>query len=213
MKKERLILFDWGHVIQDGNSKKCSIEEARKKVCEDMRPVYYNELLGMFDLDEFWTLNGKKFESFIINKLKETKSDKNFTDFRNSYLTHNKNVPYFKNTIQLINDLFGKNCYIGLLSNISELDVIQLNEHLNLNKFDYLFLSSFLGVQKPNDKIYSIVLNETNILPNNILFIDDKEVNIKVAKEHGWHTCLATGEEIDKIKKEILKFYNLYKLK
>lgn len=206
MKKDKLILFDWGHVIQDGDSEKCNIEEARKKVCADMNPIDYNSLLKIFDLDEFWTLNGVEFKKFITDKLIETGSSSNFDDFRKSYLYHNKNVPYFNETIQLINNLLNQCCYVGILSNISELDVIQLREHLDLDKFDYLFLSTQLGVQKPNDNIYNIVLNKTNILPNNILFIDDKMDNIEMANKYGWTTCLATGNEIDKIRIKVDSF-------
>lgn len=208
MKKDKLILFDWGHVIQNGESSKCSIKEARKKVCDDMKPLNYNELLKIFDLDEFWTLNSEMFDKFITDKLRKTGSKFNFIDFKKSYLKHNENVPYFDKVIQLINNLLNKDCYMGILSNISELDVIQLREHLDLDKFDYLFLSTQLGVQKPDDDIYNIVLNKTNILPNNILFIDDKIENIEVAEKRGWITCLATGKEIDKIRTEIIKFLN-----
>lgn len=208
MKKDKLILFDWGHVIQNGDSKKYSIEEARKKVCDDMSPIKYNSFLEIFDLNEFWTLNGVELEKFITNKLIETDSNSNFYDFKKSYLYHNQNVPYFEKTIQLINNLLNEDCYIGIFSNISELDVIQLGEHLDLSKFDYLFLSTQLGLQKPNDETYKNVLGKTNILPNNILFIDDRVENIEVANKYGWNTCLATGNEIDKIRIEIINFLN-----
>lgn len=208
MKKNKLILFDWGHVIQNGDSKKYSIEEARKKVCEDMKPIKYNSFLEIFNLNEFWTLNGRELEKFITNKLIETNSNSNFDDFKKSYLYHNQNVPYFEKIIQLINNLLNGDCYIGISSNISEFDVIQLGEHLDLTKFDYLFLSTKLGFQKPNDETYKIALSKTNILPNNILFIDNTVENIEVANKYGWNTCLATGNEIDKIRTEIINFLN-----
>ena len=209
MKQNKLILFDWGHVIQDGDSKKYTIEEARKKVCDDMNPIEYTSLLEIFDLNEFWTLNGVDFEKFITNKLIETGSNSNFDDFKKLYLHYNHNVPYFEETIKLINNLLNKDCcYMGLLSNISEFDVIQLREHLDLSKFDYLFLSTQLGIQKPKDDIYNNVLEKTNLLPNDILFIDDRIENIKVANKYGWNTCLATGSEIDKIRTEIVIFLN-----
>ncbi len=210
MKKNKLILFDWGHVIQNGDSKKFTIEEARKKVCDDMNPIEYNSLLEIFDLNEFWILNGVGFEKFITNKLIETGSNLNFGDFKKLYLHYNHSVPYFEETIELINNLLNEDCcYIGLFSNISEFDVIQLREHLNLSKFDYLFLSTQLEMQKPNDDIYKNVLEKTNLLPANILFIDDRIENIKVANKYGWNTCLATGNEIDKIKNEIVSFLKI----
>ncbi len=171
-----------------------------------MKPIEYNSLLEIFHLNEFWVLNGVGFEKFITNKLIETGSNSSFDDFKKSYLHYNHNVPYFEETIKLISNLLNKDCYMSILSNISEFDVIQLREHLDLSKFDYLFLSTQLGIQKPNDEIYKNVLEKTKLLPNNILFIDDTTENIKVANKYGWNTCLATGNEIDKIRTEIVNF-------
>ena len=38
------------------------------------------------------------------------------------------------------------------------------------------------------------------IKPKNILFIDDAEENINIAKKREWNVCLANGHELDKIK-------------
>jgi len=205
-KNNKLILFDWGHVIQDGDSMEFTIDEARKKVCVDMQPVDFSKLLEIFELDEFWTLSGNEFEDFVNGKLKEAGSKCNFENFKKSYLFHNEKVPYFEKTIQLINQLLCSNFCLGVLSNINDLDIIQFGEHLDLDKFEYLFFSALLGVEKPNEKIYDIVLNKTNKLPNDILFIDDRVDNIEVAKKKGFRTCLATGREVDKIEKEIMNF-------
>ena len=210
MKKKKLILFDWGNVIQNGGSKnKYNIEEARKNVCNDMKPLKYNKLFEVFLLDEFWSLNGETLESFLTNKLGEAGSDCNFEDFKESYLLHNENVPYFDETIKLINGLLDRGYLVGLLSNICEFDVIQLNTHLDLNKFSYLFLSCYLGVQKPMNDIYSIVERETDIKPENILFIDDDADNILMAKKCGWNTCQAFGYELNKIKNSVEKFLDI----
>lgn len=208
INKKKLILFDWGHVIQDGDSKLYNIQTARKKVCDEMAPIYYKKLLEIFDLDEFWTLNGNEFEQFIINKLKESGSNSTFDDFKKSYLKFNKSVPYFKETINLINDLINSQCYIGILSNISELDVIQLKEHLELDKLNYLFLSTYTGIQKPDYRIYKNVMKKTKLSPKNIFLIDNKLENIEAAKKEGWNTCLATGYEIEKISREVYNFIN-----
>lgn len=202
----KLILFDWGHVIQDGDSMKFTIDEARKRVCIDMEPTNFSKLLGIFDSTEFWTLSGSEFENFVNDKLKEFGSNCDFEDFKKSYLFHNEKVPYFEKTIQLINQLLCSNCCLGILSNINELDIIQFGEHLDLDKFEYLFFSALLGVEKPNEKIYDMVLNKTNKLPSDILFIDDRVDNIEAAKKKGFRTCLATGSEVDKIEKEIMNF-------
>ena len=71
MKDEKLILFDWGHVIQDGNSVKYNLEDARRNICINIDSSKIDELLKIFDLEEFWILNGKELEEFINKKLNE----------------------------------------------------------------------------------------------------------------------------------------------
>lgn len=208
MRDEKLILFDWGHVIQDGNSVKYNLEDARRNICINIDSSKIDELLKIFDLEEFWILNGKELEEFINKKLNEIGVFIKYQKFRELYLKYNENVPYFKEIIDLINLLIKNNCCVGILSNISEFDVIQLNKHLNLDKMSYLFFSSFLKVNKPKDKIYEIVLETTKLLPKNILFIDNTKENIDTAEKMGFCTCLAAGEEYDKIKQNINKFLN-----
>ena len=207
MKKKKLILFDWGHVIQNGSSNTCTVEYAREMVCKDMSPINHSKFMKIFDSNDFWTLNNNKFKAFITNSLIQSGSTKNYDDFVESYFKQNGKIPYFKDTTKLIENIQNmNNCYIGILSNISELDIVQLKEHLNLNKFDYLFLSANTGIQKPNNMAYVNVEKKVKMPANNILFIDDNPENIKVANNRGWKTCLATGNNINKIKNEITSF-------
>lgn len=207
MKKKKLILFDWGHVIQNGSSNKCTVEYAREMVCRDMKPTNYSKFMKIFDLNDFWTLNNNNFKAFITNSLIQSGSTKNYDDFVQSYFKQNGKIPYFEDTIKLIESIQNMdNCYIGILSNISELDIVQLKEHLNLNKFDYLFLLAYTGIQKPNNMAYINVEKKVKVPANNILFIDDSLENIKAANKRGWKTCLATGNNISKIKIEISAF-------
>ena len=89
------------------------------------------------------------------------------------------------------------NIYVAI-SNIILLDKSRLNNQIDLNKFDYVWLSFEIGLTKPDENIYKLVERECKILPNNILFIDDKEENIVCAQKRGWNACHARGMNLVK---------------
>jgi HAD superfamily hydrolase (TIGR01509 family) len=75
---------------------------------------------------------------------------------------------------------------VMLLSNATDrlhTDLQKLGIH---SKFQRIFNSSDYGYAKPEEEIYKIVLRETNASPDEILFIDDSESNVRVAKSLGF---------------------------
>lgn len=113
-----------------------------------------------------------------------------------------KTVKYYKNVVEYAHSLKGK-CKIAILSNLLPFDKKRINDQYDLSKFDYVYLSFEVGMQKPNKEIYEYVLSDLDVAPQNILFIDDDATNILVAKECGWNTCQAFGYELDKIKNNV----------
>ena len=175
-----------------------------------MKPLYFEKLLSIFDKDEFWTYSGDTYKNYINMALKESGSIYSYDDFKKSYLKFNGKIPYFTKVVDLIKHLQQiKKCYMGILSNISEFDVELLKRYIDIDSLDFVFLSFKLGIQKPNNKVYDIVENVSKICPENILFIDDRKGNIEVAKQHGWNTCCATGNEFEKIKNDCYKFLKI----
>jgi putative hydrolase of the HAD superfamily len=53
--------------------------------------------------------------------------------------------------------------------------------------FDGIFLSQEVHVEKPDDRIFQMVVRETGIQPNETLFVDDLEANCLAAMRNGWH--------------------------
>jgi putative hydrolase of the HAD superfamily len=51
--------------------------------------------------------------------------------------------------------------------------------------FHPVLLSFEIGVKKPNLKSYQILLDQLKISPQQLLFIDNKEENVKAAKSLG----------------------------
>jgi len=67
---------------------------------------------------------------------------------------------------------------------------LELNEfrirHFRLREFFSIFLTScYLGVRKPEEKIYRLALQITQRLPEECVFIDDRELNLECARHLG----------------------------
>ena len=78
-----------------------------------------------------------------------------------------------------------KNKYkVGLLTNIPR-SLIERIIPEKLNIFDLVFISSDLKLIKPSKEIFEVAIQKSGYQPNEILFIDDGEKNIEVAKSLG----------------------------
>ena len=51
--------------------------------------------------------------------------------------------------------------------------------------FNQVFVSYEIGVRKPDPKIFNYLLENTGLVPNECLFVDDKEENVLAAKQLG----------------------------
>ena len=64
----------------------------------------------------------------------------------------------------------------------------------NIKKnFSLIVESSKVGMRKPEKKIYLYVLNLLKVNAEEILFIDDLGINLKPARELGFHTYKFTN--------------------
>lgn len=70
--------------------------------------------------------------------------------------------------------------------------------------FDYYFISSSLGVLKPNYEFFELILDNLGVSPDDIIFIDDSLKNIDEAKRIGFKSILYEGD-LNKLKVEINK--------
>jgi len=139
----------------------------------------------------------KTFWQFVA---KESPKEINPEKLRGIY---NKSIYVKKEALKLIGDL-RKKYKIILLANDSDDDYIIKTKKLKLNKvFDKLYCSSQLGISKPNPKIFNYVLKDLGIKPQEALFIDNQEDNIKTAESLGINSILFTNytETVTHIKK------------
>ena len=87
-----------------------------------------------------------------------------------------------------------KTMSIVALSDVTEMRMM-VDERLGIyHYFDKLFLSYQLGMRKPHKKIYRYAIKHLKVRPEQVLFIDDKEANVVVARELGMNTLRFTGD-------------------
>lgn len=67
---------------------------------------------------------------------------------------------------------------------------LQIGEHV-----DRVYYSNEIGLAKPDQACYEYVIQDANILPNETLYIDDLEKNVKAGQLAGWTSIQAIGDE------------------
>jgi putative hydrolase of the HAD superfamily len=83
--------------------------------------------------------------------------------------------------------------FMATLNNeILELNVFRIEKFGLRRYFPVFFSSCFLGLRKPDEAIYRLVLQVTQRAPEECLFIDDREVNLECPRELGINTILFT---------------------
>jgi len=86
---------------------------------------------------------------------------------------------------ELVEELKKKELKVGLLSNITESLAKKIRPHGLYDPFDPCLLSCELGIEKPDPKIYQMLLDEIELPAEQIVFVDDLAENIEAAKKMG----------------------------
>ena len=210
MQKDKIILFDWGNIIEDNLTKPYVLMACAKTLAKcgamDIKNIYAR-------LDKYKGIKDSKIPTIEklenwFNFLKEEFSlSCTYQEFINYYYLAWDEVPVFNDVVDFEYSLKGK-CQIGILSNLNVLDYHKLVKDLDLTKFDHVFLSFEMEARKPEDDIYELVMQKLKINPQNILFFDDKVENIQTAKKYGWQAYQITGLELAKMQLIAEKFLN-----
>ncbi len=109
-----------------------------------------------------------------------------------------------------INDLFPlikklkKNYKLFSIANTAKEWFEYKKEKYQLDKyFEEIVTSYEEGIKKPDVKIFNIAIERFQIKPQETLFIDDKERNLKPARELGFNTILFKNKE--QLKQDLIK--------
>lgn len=203
----KLILFDWGNVLLDSDSDKYNIFDARKDIISELQPEDEFRLSGVFRDEKFWTSCKESLNICIEYYLQISGCDCTVAEFKECYLKYYRKVPWFNNMISLVDELaVNPEVRVGILSSLCEMDLELLKGNIQMDNLDYRFFTFDLGIQKPDIRLHNLIESVTGCSRNNILYIDDSERNIRLAKEKEWGTILATGKDYEKIKKMLLIF-------
>ncbi len=93
----------------------------------------------------------------------------------------------------VVHDVRTSGCRLGILSNTCNAHwrwLMQASYPSLGGRFDEIVLSYEEGVMKPHARIYELAQLKAGVLPEQILFFDDREENVLAAKEAGWDAQL-----------------------
>lgn len=118
--------------------------------------------------------------------------EKTVADIYNNWMY---NIPEIEGMAQLVRDIKEKyGIRVFLLSNISKGFASKENEIPVLSLFEKRIYSSVCGHCKPSKEIFEYLCNECGIVPQETVFIDDSEKNIRGARDHGIEGYLFDGD-------------------
>ena len=106
----------------------------------------------------------------------------------------------------LVKSLKEKGYNLYILSNTSKEVVDYFKDYEIFKYFDGFVLSYRIHMLKPNDGIYKYLINEYNLVPEECLFIDDREDNMKTANKFGIKGRHVNKDDIEDIKKVLIEY-------
>ena len=205
--KNKLILFDWGNIVEShetGYSCHDAWDDLFHKCGYTGNEVVFH-LLGKYRLS--CIQNKTEFEKVYELIKKDFNFHTTYEEFVNIYKEVFKDIDYYQEVADYEVSLRDK-CSIGILSDLTIFDKERLARQIDLEKYNYVFLSCDMGLKKPERNIFDKVQSMVPFKSKDILFIDDRLNNIETAKSLGWNTLQATGLELDKIKEKCESFLN-----
>ena len=106
-------------------------------------------------------------------------------------------------TIEVAKELAATRKYLmaTLNNEILELNQFRLKNFGLREYFSVFFSSCFLGMRKPDEEIYRLVLQVTQRAPDECVFIDDREINLECPTQMGINTILF--REVEQLRREL----------
>ena len=191
----RAIVFDWGGVLVVNTVSQMILSAADhlgvayEKLTGEMRQHLVSDFSkGIISEDEFW---GHICDAMSVGRPRVPSLWK---QVMMTYYVEQQDV------FDLVTRLKTTGYKIGLLSN-TEMPVVELFDELGYNQFDATIFSCKEGVCKPDRKMYQIACQRLDVQPRETVFIDDKEENVRGARNAGLHAILFVSPE--QIRKEL----------
>lgn len=200
------IIFDIGNVILNFNLLNVlpaftDNEEEQKFILDNI--INSPEWLGNALIDTGYVKREDAIE--IVKDRTNHTNDKLISDFWNTY---NDYALIDKNVLELIKKLKDNNYKIYLLSNINPYTYDFVKTSGLFDIVDGYVLSYIEHKIKPYDSIYQTLISRYDLVPEESLFIDDKEDNVKTANKLGILGENVNPDDYNSII-ELLKKYNV----
>ena len=128
-------------------------------------------------------------QDFWVKLVSHFGSGEKELDFLEMWIDHFKPI---SETHEAMRQLDSDGVQIGLLTNIYPGVLDKAVERGCVPELPYhsVIQSCEVGIVKPDKQIFDIALARTNYLPSEVLFIDDREENTKIASSIGWNVHL-----------------------
>lgn len=182
MSEINTLFFDIGGVIlSDGWGR-----GSRKQACTkfglnfDEFQERYKKVADLFEMGKI-DLDGYLDETVFYEKRAFSKDE--FKDFM---FAQSKPI---ETTLDVLNELASSKRYLMCTLNNESLDLnlFRINKFNLEDYFTAFFSSCFLGIKKPEPEIYERVLKITQRLPEQCIFVDDREENLVTPHALGIH--------------------------
>ncbi len=174
-----VVVFDWGDVLATND-----------------RELVVNFMCDSFQLSE------TDFEQANLEKRKAMKNGMTDVDFWLQYAqkkgvqlpndwpklyqgTLKESIGANPEMFALIDELKGKKIRVGLLSNLDNRYLHLIRSNGFYKPFDPCLISCEMGLEKPDPKVYEMLLKTLDCKAEKVVFIDDKVENVEAAKKMG----------------------------
>lgn len=97
--------------------------------------------------------------------------------------------------LMLAEELRQKGYKTGLLSNNTKVNGARLREEGLDKYFDVFLISAEIGIQKPDPEAFQLLIDKLDVLPEELIFIDDSESSLRLAENIGYHPILFKNYE------------------
>src|ERR1700691_5654648 len=109
----------------------------------------------------------------------------------------------FPQSLEFLGTLVQPRSYLMASLNNESLEINEYRIHkFNLRQYFQTFFSScYLGVRKPEEQIYRLALKISQREPQECVFIDDRGLNLELARELGMHTI--QFQNLEQLRKDL----------
>lgn len=198
MKRQGIknLIIDFGGVLIDLDRERC-IEKFRSlglPNVEEMLDLYHQQ--DFFHNYEKGMIGSAEFRNVLRDKIGKPVSDAQIDEAWNSFLV---GIPAYKLDLLL---RLRKDYVVYLLSNTNAIhwewscrNVFPYKAFRVEDYFEHIYLSYEMKMSKPDNDIFQAVLEDTGILPEETLFIDDSDANCRTAEKLGISTYTPKAHE------------------